>query len=270
MDYPYFSVVRYGAFRVTTNPNKKVHDIADIQGCPASAYEFEFYYTDCEGGLTVDSVFCPVRTGFFTCCKPGNLRKMTLPYRCYYFNLTTKNPELKAALDSLPNYSYHPKMDDILDICRKMSTNSDRRTLHGRMLTEGYICMILSILFSYSYAVPTSADHKVRRHNEALLKANNYLREHLQENVDLTQLARDSGLHPTYFHKLFTAAFQKTPAQQLMWYRIMEAQHLLITDDLPVGEIAARCGFSTPNYFCYKFKELTKESPSQYRKSRRK
>ena len=270
MDCPYFSIIRYNEFRVHTSPKKAMRDLTDIRGNLCVAYEFEFYYTECEGGLTVDGISHPVKPGYFTCCKPGQHRKMTLPYSCYFFNITTQNEELKAALDNLPVYSFHPEMARILELCRGLTANKDRHSLQSRMLSESYICAILSILIGHSYAVPVASDPKVRRHNTALLQANEYLREHLQEDVDLTQLARDSGLHPTYFHKLFTAAFQRTPSQQLMWYRILEAQHLLITDNLPIGEIAARCGFSTPNYFCYKFKELTGETPSRYRNHRRK
>ena len=270
MDCPYFTVIRYGSFRVEGNPRKQLRDPADTTGHLSPAYEFEFYYTDCEGGLTINGVPYPVKSGYFTCCKPGQHRKMTLPYRCYFFNITTQNPELQTALNALPVYASHPEMERIIDICRQMRKIKDHHSLHARMVTQSHICAILSILFSHSYAVPVTSDYKVRRHNDALLRANAYLREHLQEDVDLRQLAKDSGLHPTYFHKLFTAAFQKTPAQQLMWYRVLEAQHLLITDDLPIGEVAARCGFSTPNYFCYKFKELTGQSPSRYRKLRRK
>ena len=219
---------------------------------------------------TVDGVRYPVKEGYFTCCKPGQHQKMNIPYRCYFFNISTKDPELRKALDRLPDYAYHSDMSRIITLCEQMCENKDRHSLPGRMLTESYVCAVLSTLLGRSYTGSEISDYRARRHSRALLQANEYLREHLEENVDLEKLAKNCGLHPTYFHKLFTAAFQKTPAQQLMWYRVLEAQHLLISDNLPIGEIAARCGFSTPNYFCYKFKQLTRESPSQYRKLRRK
>jgi AraC-like DNA-binding protein len=159
--------------------------------------------------------------------------------------------------------------DRILALCKTIAGESSRDALYGKLLIEGCVCTILSILFRNSYAITDYKDHKVDRHQTCLLAANDYLREHLQESISLEALARDSGLHPTYFHKLFTAAFSKTPAQQLMQYRIHAAVNWLMGDELSVSEISDRCGFSTPNYFCYKFREATGQSPRQFRNASR-
>ena len=151
-----------------------------------------------------------------------------------------------------------------------MVTVKDGNTLHARLLLESCICRILSILLRHHYTVPEHVDANVRKHQKILLAANRYLSEHLQEPVRLEQLAKDSGLHPTYFHKLFAAAFKRTPSEQLMWYRITAAAQMLNEDDRPLAEIAELCGFSSQNYFSYKFKEQMGESPSKYRKDRRK
>ena len=197
------------------------------------------------------------------------MRKTTLPYRCYFFNINTENPGLKKALDNLPVYAYCPEAESILNICKEMVSILDCNTLHARLHLESCICRILSILLRQQYAVPDYKDANVRKHQDILLTADRYLREHLQEPVKLEQLAKGSGLHPTYFHKLFTAAFKRTPSEQLMWYRITAASQMLKEDDRPISEVAELCGFSSQNYFSYKFKELCGESPSKYRKERR-
>lgn len=270
MDCPYFTVVRFDSFRINSDPNLKCYDPLAEKANLTSAYEFEFYTEDCDGGLTADGVLYPARKGYFSCCKPGCMRKLTLPYRCYFFNITTENPDLKKALDKLPLYAYCPESEAIWDIFQEMLTIHDGNTLHARLLLESCICRILSILLRQEYAVPDYEEANVRKHQEILLAANQYLREHLQEPVNLTQLSKGSGLHPTYFHKLFTAAFKRTPTEQLMWYRINAAAQMLIGDNRPIAEIAELCGFSSQNYFSYKFKEQMAESPSKFRKERRK
>ena len=265
-----FSVVRYGRFYRGNQSTRKLIDPTDEVGTHAACYELEFYYADCPGGLTVDGVHFPARRGFFTCCKPGQHRKMVLPYMCLFFNIATKDPALREALDKLPSYAPMGDAEQILALCQTMAGESNRDAVYGNLLVKGCICTILSILFRNSYAIADVSDHKVHRHQATLLAANDYLREHLQENVDLKKLAHESGLHPTYFHKLFTAAFHRTPAQQLMWYRIRAATQLLLADELSISEISDRCGFSTPNYFCYKFREMTHQSPSEFRKRNRK
>ena len=269
MNCPYFSVVRFDSFRINSDPNLKCHDPLAEQDYLTAAYEFEFYTEDCSGGVTIDDVLYPARNHYFTCCKPGHMRRLTLPYRCYFFNINTENPDLKKALDGLPLYAYCPDSDEILEICKKMVVIRDHNTLHGRLQLESCICRILSILLKQQYAVPDYKEANVRKHQDILLKADCYLREHLQEPVNLEDLAKGSGLHPTYFHKLFTAAFKRTPTEQLMWYRITTAMQMLTQDDRPLSEIADIRGFSSQNYFSYKFKEQVGSSPSQYRKERR-
>lgn len=270
MDCPYFTVVRYDSFRINSDPNLKCYDPIAEKETLAASYEFEFYTEDCSGGLIADGVLYPARQHYFTCCKPGQLHKLKLPYRCYFFNITTEDPTLKRALDTLPLYAYCPEGESILNICKELVTIRDGNALHARLLLESCICRILSILLRQEYAVPAYTDANVRKHQDILLAADRYLREHLQEPVKLEKLAKESGLHPTYFHKLFTAAFKRTPSEQLMWYRITAAMHMLNKDDRPIAEIAELCGFTSQNYFSYKFKQQTAESPSQYRKERRK
>ena len=269
MDCPYFTVVRFDSFRINSDPNLKCFDPIAEQANLTSAYEFEFYTEDCDGGLMADGVLYPARKDYFTCCKPGHMRKLTLPYRCYFFNIITENPDLRKALDKLPIYAYCPESAAILDICREMVTIQDGNSLHARLLLESCICRILSILLRQEYAVPDYNEANVRKHQDILLAADRYLQEHLQEPVNLKQLSKGSGLHPTYFHKLFTAAFKRSPAEQLMWYRITAATQMLTGDNRPIAEIAELCGFSSQNYFSYKFKELCGESPSKYRRERR-
>ena len=267
MEFPAFSVIRFGRLRFNDDSKKRLHDPTDEIGANASCYELEFYYTDCIGGLTVDGVHFPARKGFFTCCKPGQHRKMVLPYKCTFFNLTTQDPELQAALNKLPVYAPVDQIEQIHTLCTTMNAETQRSTLYGKLLVEGCVSTILSILFRNTYAISDVADHKVYRHQAALLAANNYLREHLQEKIDLPKLAHDSGLHPTYFHKLFTKAFGQTPTEQLLTHRVQAAMGLLVSEDLSISEIAERCGFSTPNYFCTRFREKIGVSPRQYRKA---
>lgn len=267
MESTNFSILRYGRFYRDDSSKRKLVDPTDEIGTQATCYELEFYYADCPGGLTIDGVHFPAKRGFFTCCKPGQHRKMVLPYKCLFFNITTQDPQLREALDKLPGYAPMGDTEKLLSVCTAMVTESRRNTLHEKLLAEGCVCTVLSMLFRNQYTITDVSDHNVYRHQQALLAANDYLREHLLENVDLNKLAHDSGLHPTYFHKLFTAAFRKTPAQQLMLHRVRAAIRLLMEDELSISEISDRCGFSTPNYFCYKFRELTGRSPSQYRKN---
>ena len=59
-----------------------------------------------------------------------------------------------------------------------------------------------------------------------------------------------------------------TPAAFVLRCRIAAAKAMLKTSELNIAEIAARCGFSSQSYFNFRFKEVTGETPLQYRNTR--
>lgn len=265
---PNFTVTNYGRFQSlrVTESSREVS-----QAIITPNYELEFYYEDCPGGLTINGTRYPVKAGGFTCCKPGQMRKLNIPYTCYFFNIFTKDPQIIQILDNLPEYGLLSEVHrkDIMEYCKKMQSVLNPTSPEGEIQIIGYVCIILGILSQQPHLLPGITSHSSLMHQKALLEADNYLREHLNEDVDLEKLAKIANLHPTYFHKLYTAAFNSTPTQQLYYYRIIAAQQLLSDDNITLSEIAEECGFSSQSFFSSKFKEATGYTPSQFRKQRR-
>jgi len=271
MAIPQFDIVRMNTYGVRFDPRKLHEEGYRTKEWWVTCYELEFYIDDWNGGTVIDNVLYPAKKSWFTCAKPGQFARMELPYRSYYLNISTRDERLKAALDALPAYAYNPDIPKIVELINKNFAKDRNDTLSSQMERYAYACQILSLLLrTYPDDAPASPVTTIRRHEQALMEADNYLRTHLSEDVDLAKLARSSGLHPTYFHKLYTAAYAHTPAANLMRYRVRHAWELLWDDKMPIAEVARRCGFSSQSYFCRKFKELSWQTPSQYRKSLRK
>ena len=270
MAAPAFDILRMDTYGIKFDPRTKKTKGFKTTPWWVTCYEFEFYPDNWEDGLIIDGQLYPAKKDHFTCAKPGQTARMQLPYRCYFLNIATRDEQLKAALDALPTYAHNPDTPKIIELFKKTFQRSRANTLSSRMELHGNVCQILSlILRTYPDAPPASPVTNVRRHEDALMAADKYLRSHLTEDVDLEKLAKESGLHPTYFHKLYTAAFAHTPAENLMRYRVRHAWTLLRDDNMPMAEIARRCGFSSQSYFCRKFKQYTTQTPSQYRQSLR-
>ena len=266
-----FSIVRMDNYGIKTDPREDPVEGPWSKDSWVTCYELEFYIDDWDGGTAIDGRLYPARKDFFTCAKPGQARHLVKPYRCYYLNISTRNPQLKEALDHLPAYAYNPDAPKIIELFQKIFKRDRGSGLTAQLELYGYASCILSLLLrKYPDATPLAPVTTVRRHEEALVAADQYLRTHLNEEIDLEKLAAHSNLHPTYFHKLYTAAYSYTPAQMHMRYRIRAAWVRLRDDNLPIGEIAQMYGFSSHAFFCRKFKELTAQTPSQYRQSLRK
>ena len=265
MEFPSYTIHRINTHGIHQDPRTISSAGADFRESWSEHYEFRFFLQDWEGGVVIEGVHYPSAKGYFTCCKPGQRKKYHGPFSCYLLSISTQDPQLIQALNNLPTYAYHPEMDTILELFHKMGRVDTRNTLDGRFEIWNYANSILRLLLQQQYAVAHTYEGNPRRHQDSLLAAKKYLETHLDEDVDLSQLAKDSHLHPTYFHKLFTAAFGRTPSAYLMWYRVMMAREYLRDDNCSISEIAAKCGFSSPSYFSQIFRKYSSSSPSKYR-----
>lgn len=258
-----FSILRFGIYESA----KSVRE-AEKETSPermTAYYEFEFYTEDYPGGRSIDGTDYFAKRGCCALVKPGQRQAMRSPYKCCFLNLATQDAELCALLDHLPNYFPLWNLDEVVELIQKMVTVEPVHALTYRALLQGYACRIIAILSQYRQTSAETAAGALR-HQVALMAVDQYMREHLSEPLTLEKLAKQCNLDPTYFHKLFSASYGRTPAQQLLNYRIMAAQRGLIADDLPMHELAARCGFSSQTYFGYKFKQVVGMTPTQYRK----
>jgi len=261
MQCPYFTVLNYGTHRSSA---KQYVSAARL----ITAYEFELYTEDCIGGTCINSRVYTAKKGFFTCAKPGQQVKMLDPYTCYYFNILTQDASLRELLDHLPDYAMLWDSEEAIKLFREMLTIDTPALLENRMQLEGCVCKIISLLAKARPLVSVGSEDIALLHRKALQMADKYIQEHYAENLNLSTLAANCNLNPSYFHRLYTAAFGITPAKRLLNCRITAAKMALLTENRSIAEIAETCGFSSQAYFGYKFKEHTGLTPLQYRKKR--
>lgn len=252
MQLPHFSLSNFGVSHIK-NTRK--------EASPIRFYELEFYTEDYPGGTITDGVFRAARKGYYCIYRPGQMQRLVAPYRCYYLNISTQDPMLCDFFDGLPDYGPVWNMDGIVEQIRKMQHTEDKETLSGRLRLEACAAQVLALL-----APQATAAGSVQVHREDIARADRYIRDHLAEDLSLKKLAQVSSLDPTYFHKLYTRVYGKTPAQRILSRRITAAQIALEEGSGSVAEIAAQCGFASQTYFAAKFREITGMTPTAYRK----
>ncbi len=71
---------------------------------------------------------------------------------------------------------------------------------------------------------------------------------------------------PGYVHQLFHRAYGHGPMHHLLDLRIEQAKRLLTDGNLPVAEVARRCGFASAFHFSREFSRLAGQPPSRWRK----
>lgn len=93
-----------------------------------------------------------------------------------------------------------------------------------------------------------------------------YILDHLNEDLSLNRLAEFSHLHPVYLSRIFKEITGITAGDFINQARQEKAENLLKGSRLTVLEISREMGFATDNYFCRWFRKRTGMSPEQYRR----
>lgn len=101
---------------------------------------------------------------------------------------------------------------------------------------------------------------------EKIQKVARYIGQNFHLPITLHDGAQMACLEDTYFSKQFKALTGFGFLDYLTQIRLQEAQRLLRTTSLSLGDISEMCGFSGSNYFGDVFRRYTGHSPSAYRK----
>ena len=89
--------------------------------------------------------------------------------------------------------------------------------------------------------------------------------QHCSQQWTNEQLAAQANLSTSRYIHLFTEIHHTSPLKFLNNIRMNMARELLSTCKLGVSEVAAMCGFQSPQYFCRMFRKATGMTPTQYR-----
>jgi AraC family transcriptional regulator len=89
------------------------------------------------------------------------------------------------------------------------------------------------------------------------------------EPIDLESAAREFGLSPFHFLRLFARVLGVTPHQYLVRSRLRRAARLLADDARPITEVAYDVGFGDLSNFVRTFRRAAAMSPRSFRQAAR-
>lgn len=99
-----------------------------------------------------------------------------------------------------------------------------------------------------------------------LLRVRSFFQAHLDQKFDLETCAKQAGLSPYHFARLFKTTTGTTPLQYFSALKIAKSQQLLRETDMGILEIAQSLGYDSPSHFSQIFKRLTGVTPRQFRR----
>ena len=103
--------------------------------------------------------------------------------------------------------------------------------------------------------------------NPHLKKAVIYIENNYHNTIDLKDIMRAVALSHSSLTQLFKKELGMTPIKYVWHYRILIAERMLASTNLPMQNIAKRCGFQTAQHFSRKFEESCGCTPTVFRKA---
>jgi AraC family transcriptional regulator len=94
-----------------------------------------------------------------------------------------------------------------------------------------------------------------------------WLRDHLDDALDLHRLADVACMSPFHFHRIYRAIQGETAAETVRRLRLHRAAVELIVGELPVQRVAHRAGYGSQEAFTRAFKTAYGVPPARYRAS---
>ena len=101
-----------------------------------------------------------------------------------------------------------------------------------------------------------------------LVRAFDFMAEHLADDLTREQVARAAGLSPGHFSHLMRAKAGLSFTQLHTRLRVDRASQLMLRTSRNLAEIALECGFADQSYFTRVFRRQTGKTPGEFRKLR--
>lgn len=186
-------------------------------------------------------------------------------WKSYWIGFKGKNVDdrVKAGFLSVDKPIYHVGFSaDIIRLYEEAYKRAQEEAPYSQQILAGIVNHLVGLMYALERSMEFSKDHtRVDMINLARLR----IRESLEADLTIQQIAEDLGVSYSNFRKLFKEFTGISPALYQQDLRLQRAKELLATTSLSIKEIAYRLRFESPDYFSSKFKIKTGKKPSEFR-----
>ena len=186
-------------------------------------------------------------------------------WKSYWIGFKGKNVDdrVKAGFLSVDKPIYHVGFSaDIIRLYEEAYKRAQEEAPYSQQILAGIVNHLVGLMYALERSMELSKDHtRVDMINLARLR----IRESLEVDLTIQQIAEDLGVSYSNFRKLFKEFTGISPALYQQDLRLQRAKELLATTTLSIKEIAYRLRFESPDYFSSKFKIKTGKKPSEFR-----
>ena len=170
-----------------------------------------------------------------------------------YIGLTADTPVISSAFSTK---TYFPLVQKILDTNELTFANEIKRV--------GYLFEILGSLMEAQNTLKTENQKHDYSSDAYVEYALQYIK-HNYHQTTVNDIAKYIGINRSYLTSIFKNKLGIPPQKYLINYKLEKAEHLLLTTNLPIQNIALQVGYNNPLTFSKIFKQNYGLSPKHYR-----
>ena len=153
-----------------------------------------------------------------------------------------------------------------VDIDRATARKAYRQT---KVMPRAQFASAMHLLEIFAEDLSNKSNQHVVRESHAepiaVVRAKNFIREHLQDDFTLADIAKAACTSTFYICKLFKRHTRLNLTEYVSRLRVEKARELLQNPQLRISEIAYEVGFQSLTHFNRVFRTLAGQSPSEYR-----
>ena len=188
------------------------------------------------------------------------------PWSIYWIHFKGENSNLFFSIigkktDTGGSYSSRPRDRTVLfeEMYQNLEMGYSRENLE-------FVSYCLSYFLASIKYVTQFCEIKNVKEMDVVQKSIHFMKNNLEENIELNTIAKHVGYSPTHFGNLFQKKTSYTPMGYYNQLKIQRACSYLQFSDLKIKEIAFRLGYYDPFHFSKSFKKETCLTPKEYRK----
>ncbi len=215
----------------------------------------------------------PIKGGDIMLLFPGEWHSYhplsTVGWNSYWIGFKGKNIDdrVKAGFLSPEKPIYHIGFShEILALYEEAFKTAEKEAAYAQQSMAGIVNHLIGLMYSLERNIILN---KKYQHVDMINKARLRIRESLENNISIQDIASELGISYSSFRKLFKEYTGIAPAMYQQSLRLQRAKELLSTTDESIKEIAYRLNFESPDYFSSKFKMQTGMKPSDFRSNSR-
>ena len=245
------------------------------------------YYFDCNKGRTLNEyqlLYNPEGEGIFqsthvkpTRLMPGDMFLLfpgewhtyhpnpEIGWKSYWIGFRGKNMDdrVRAGFLTPDSPIYHVGYSFTLEgLYKRAYEAAVEEAAYSQQLMAGIVNHLIGMMYSLERNRELS---KNQQQVDMISRARMRIRESLESDLTIQQIAEELGVSYSNLRKLFKEHTGLSPATYQQELRLLRAKELLTTTELSIKEIAYRLNFESPDYFSAKFKAKMGVKPSEVR-----